>query len=556
VSELSELFAEARALAKRNKWDPTRIVTLADARAVLAGHWFDKKKAAKAARWFDFLRHADGRFAGKPFQLLPWQRTYIEDTYGWQRNDGTRRFRTVYKSCGKKNGKSALDSGEAGYQAFGEGVRGAHVVTVAADWKQAGIIFEAFMRMVRSSQELSKHLEIIESRKTIVWPAMDAKLEAISSDAPTKEGWNLVGVRYDELHAVSNRSMWDVLRYSGAAWPEPLTIVSTTAGVVDETSVCYELYRYACQVRDGIVEDHSFYPLIFEAPPHLAIEDPDAWRAANPSLGVTLQETELAAACAEAKTSPARRTTFERRRLNRWVQQTSRVFELSDWDRNDAHAVTEESLAGRRLFGGLDLAAVSDLNALVWVSKCPNDPEAVDVFCRAWLPKAALEKSPNARLYEQWERAGVLTLTPGEVADYRWIVAAVLQDGERGVIDSCGADRLFQGLSVANELADEGVRVFPVGMGFASMAPLMRELQRLVSSKRLHHGHNPILRYCVTHLEAVIDPAGNMKPDRSNRHQKIDMVIALLLALDRYARMPPEQPPQRSKYEEEDLFVI
>jgi phage terminase large subunit-like protein len=159
-------------------------------------------------------------------------------------------------------------------------------------------------------------------------------------------------------------------------------------------------------------------------------------------------------------------------------------------------------------------------------------------------------------VYEQWERAGVLVVTPGEVADYRWIVAAVLRDGERGVIDSIALDRLFQGLSVANELADEGVRVYPVGMGFASMAPLMRELQRLVSARRLHHGNHPILRYCITHLEAAIDPAGNMKPVRSNRHQKIDMAVALLLALDRYARMRPEQPPQRSVYEDRGIFAI
>jgi phage terminase large subunit-like protein len=150
----------------------------------------------------------------------------------------------------------------------------------------------------------------------------------------------------------------------------------------------------------------------------------------------------------------------------------------------------------------------------------------------------------------------VLVVTPGEVADYRWIVAAVLRDGERGVIDSIALDRLFQGLSVANELADEGVRVYPVGMGFASMAPLMRELQRLVSARRLHHGNHPILRYCITHLEAAIDPAGNMKPVRSNRHQKIDMAVALLLALDRYARMTPEQPPQRSVYEDRGIFAI
>jgi phage terminase large subunit-like protein len=142
------------------------------------------------------------------------------------------------------------------------------------------------------------------------------------------------------------------------------------------------------------------------------------------------------------------------------------------------------------------------------------------------------------------------------VSDYRHIVADVIKDGQRGVIDSVALDRLFQGLSVATELADEGVSVYPVGMGFASMAPLMRELLRLVRAKRLHHGNDPLLRYCITHLEAVLDPAGNMKPSRANRHQKIDAVIALLLGLDRFARRLPEQPPQRSIYESQDIFTV
>jgi phage terminase large subunit-like protein len=260
-------------------------------------------------------------------------------------------------------------------------------VVVAVDWKQTGIIFEGFVRMVRSSPELSKHLEVVESRKIVVWPEMDAKLEAISSEAPTKEGWNLSAVFY-ELHAVKNRAMWDVLRYAGVAWPEPLTMVSSTAGVVDETSVCWELYQYACKVRDGVIEDDSFYPLIFEAPAHLEIDDPEAWRAANPSLGVTIQESELAAACAEAKSSPSLRATFERRRLNRWGQQTSRVIELSEWDANDAHAVSKESLAGRHLFGGLDLAAVSDLNVLCWVTAVRTIPKPWTCLVTPGCPKA------------------------------------------------------------------------------------------------------------------------------------------------------------------------
>jgi len=487
--------------------------------------------------------------------LMPWQVSYLENLYGWQRSDDSRRYRTVFKSTAKKQGKSWTDSGEAGYQAFGLGDRGAHVVVVANDWKQAGIIFEGFARMVRSSPELAKHLEVIDSRKTIVWPEMDAKLEAISSDVPTKEGWNLSGVRYDELHAVDSRAMWDTLRYSGAAWPEPITVVSTTAGFYSDDSVCWELYKYACGVRDGAIEDDSFFPVIYEAPEAMAFDDPAAWRLANPSLGVTVTEAEMASACREAKNSPSLRATFERYRLNRWQQVASSWIDMPTWHENRGHDVHEASLVGRRCFGGLDLASVSDLTAWVLLFPCLTDPEAFDVLARLWVPEAQLTESRNANLYRQWVRSGHLTTTPGNVCDYAYVRAQILKDAQQFQIASFAVDRLFQAAQLSTELAEEGLPVVAMGQGFMSMAAPTVLFERKLLERRLHHGGNPALAWQAANVIVKRDPAGNLKIDKSRVQEKVDAIVAIVMALDQFNRYGSGPQPERSVYEDRGIIT-
>jgi phage terminase large subunit-like protein len=339
--------------------------------------------------------------------------------------------------------------------------------------------------------------------------------------------------------------MYDTLKYSGAARVAPLFIITTTAGVVDEASVCFEQYTYAKGVRDGSIDDDSFFATIFEAPAGLALDDPAAWRAANPNLGITILEDEIAQQATAAQQTPAMRSAFERYRLNRWQNQTQAFLDLATWDDNDAHPILEAEYVGARAVAGLDLAAVSDLNALVYLFPCRSDPEAVDVICRAWLPRGALAKNRNAHLYQQWADEGALVLTDGDVSDYTFIRTQILADAARWVIDGIGVDRLFQGLEHASSLADEGVTIAPIGQGFLSMGPLMQELERLALAKRLHHGGHGPLRWCIGNLQVRTDPAGNHKPSRESAVQKVDLAVALLMGLDRHLR--------RSRTPAEDL---
>lgn len=550
--------AEAHRLAVAAGWDPIWIRTRGDVRATLRGCSFDLAAAEHVREFFGFLRHTKGIWAGEPFVLLEWQwRAVVGPLFGWKRPDGTRRFRRAYVSCAKKQGKSELAAGIALYLLIADTEHAPEIFIAARDRWQASVIFDMCARMVSQSPVLAHRLDTIDSRKVIAFPAAAGKLEALSADAPKTEGVSLSGLVFDELH-VADRALFDALQYGGAARRQPLQLSITTAGVFDQSAIGFEQYEYAKAVLDGARDDDSFFAAIWEAPAGVAWDSPEAWRAANPSIGVTVQESELAEACAAAAGNAAQQSTFERYRCNRWVQTSSRWLDLTIWDGAHGHAIDESVYPGARAYGGLDLASVSDLSALCWLLPCPHDPGALDVVLRCWLPEAAVPEAKAAALYRQWVRDGALRTTPGVTTDYGYIVKAIVEDASRWIADSLSIDRLFQGLSVAQDLADEGLQVFPCGLGHLSMGPLVAELERLVLSGTLHHGSHPVLRWAVDGVEMKTDPAGNQKPDRSTRTRKIDALVALLFALDRYLRRGPadDMPSDAAKdFAARGLFV-
>lgn len=490
-------------------------------------------RADLAVQFFGALRQTKGKWAGQPLDLLPWQEKIIRDLFGTLRPDGKRQYRTAYIEVPRKAGKSTLSAAIALYLLF-EGEPGAEVYSAAADREQARIVFEQAKVMVESSPELSRYAETY--RNSIAVPALNASYKVLSADAPTKHGLNAHGIVFDELHAQPNRELWDVLTTSTGAREQPLVVAITTAGY-DRESICYELHEYAVKVRDGVIDDPSFYPVVFAADDGDEWDEPATWHKANPSLGVTVQEEFYASEARRAKEMPAYQNTFRRLYLNEWTQQATRWIDLSLWDENSG-TISEAALAGRTGYGGLDLAAVSDLTAWVMVFPRDDDPEMVDVLCRFWCPERRLEDSSNRYRdqYRQWAREGWLTVTPGDATDYAYVREQILADATKYRIVDVNIDRLFQAHQLATELGHEGMDVFGMGQGFLSMATPVAEFHRRLLNRKINHGGNPILRWMADGVVVKQDPAGNLKPDKASSQSKIDGIVALVMALDRQMR--------------------
>lgn len=516
---------------------------------------FDRQRAEHAIRFFGFLRHSKGEWAGQGFELAPWQQFILWCVFGWVRADGNRRFRRAYVEVPRKNGKSTFAAGIGLYLLCADGEAGAEVYTAATKRDQARITHGEATRMVKGSPELRGLVRAYKDNLHIL--ASASKYEPLGADADTMDGLNVHGAIIDELHAHRDRRVVDVLDTATGARRQPLIVEITTAGS-DQASVCFEHHEHTRQVLGGTVEDDAWFGFIASLDEGDDWTDPAVWAKANPNYGVSVKPDDLAAKCERARQMPAAQNAFQRLHLDVWTQQVDRWIDLELWEANRGEYSPEElehELEGAECYGGLDLSSVGDMTAWVLVFPYAEDPDEVDVLCRFWCPEAKLHDTANryADQYRAWVQQGYLLVTPGDAVDYQAIKRAIVADAQRFALVNLNVDRLFQGYQITQELADEGLEVFGFGMGFLSMAAPMRDFERRLLAKKIHHGGHPVLRWMADNVAVRTDPAGNLKPDKSSSQGKIDGVVALVMALDRCMRLGPER---RSVYEDRGLEVV
>lgn len=503
----------------------------ADEHAARNGCWFDLHAAERIVFFFErFLRHSEGQWMGQPFKLMEWQaRDVLMPLFGWKRPDGTRRYRRAFIEIAKKNGKSGMCSGVSLYLLAADGEASAEVYSAAADRDQATIVYKAAANMVQASETLSRRLRVVDSRKTIEYgPSL---YKALSADVPTKEGLKIHGLIFDELHIQRNPKFFDTLRYGGAARRQPMQIVITTAGE-DRDSICYEEYEYARKILDGTIQNDAYFAFIREADVEDPWDDPETWRKANPSLGVTIAEREMAEAVEEARRKPRLVNQFKRYRLNIWIQAEDAFLDVDQWRALD-EAPGEEALRDWDAYGGLDLASTTDLAAFALVFCHPVDPVwFVKVW--QWCPEenARRRQDEDGVPYLTWAREGWLELTPGNVIDYDVIRRRVIDLGEEYRVQEIAYDP-WNATQLAVQLEGEGFTLVQMRQGFRSMSEPTKELERRVLSGTIQFGGNPVLAWQAGNLVVRTDPAGNIKPDKSAAAKKIDGVVAVINAISR-----------------------
>jgi len=495
--------------------------------------YFDEQSALRVRRFFEkFLRHTKGRWAGLPFQLQEWQwDDVVKPLFGWKRTDGTRRYRTAYIELPRKNGKSTLSAGLGLYGLFADNEPGAEIYSAAADREQAAIVFEQARNMVEQSSELSKRAEVY--KRSIVVPATGSTYKVLSADAYTKHGLNAHMIIFDELHAQPNRDLWDVLSTSTGSRAQPLMVAITTAGF-DRNSICWEQHEYARQINAGIIEDETYFGYIAAADEEDDWTKEETWQKANPGYDVTISAEYLRNEARKAENIPAYQNTFRRLHLNQWTQQESRWLDTRKWDECSAEP---PELDGRECYAGLDMATHTDIAAFVMIFPPVDDGEPHHVVTRFFIPNDNMvERSRTDRVpYEAWCRDGYIISTEGNVIDYQRIQAEIEALGKRYNIREIAFDR-WGAFQISQNLEGAGFKMIPFGQGFASMSAPTKELLRLVLERNIAHGGNPVLRWMADNMVVKTDPAGNVKPDKSKSREKIDGMVALVMALDRAIR--------------------
>lgn len=499
------------------------------------GYHYDAAAAARAVAFFrEVLRHTKGEWAGQPFALEPWQqRDVIEPLFGWKRPDGTRKYRTVYIEVPRKNGKSTLAAGIGLYLTFADGEPGAEVYSAAADREQAAIVFDTAKGMIEAEPELASRSTSF--RRSIVVQQTGSSYKVLSADAPTKHGLHAHGVIVDELHAQPNRDLYDVLVTSTGARRQPVVFMITTAGY-DRHSICWELHDYALKVRDGIVTDESFLPVIFAAGAEDDWTAEATWRKANPGLGTTVKLEYLQQECGRAQEMPAAQNTFRRLHLNQWTEQADRWLDMTVWDRN-ATAVADSVLLGRECYAGLDASTTGDVSALGLIF--PLDDGRFALRSLFWIPEENIRRrAERDRVpYDVWVREDLVRATPGNVVDYAFIRAAIQDLTTKYQVKEIAYDP-WNVTQLVTQLQDDGATMVEFRQGFASMSGPTKEFEKLLLGGRLLHGGNPVLRWMASNVAVKQDPAGNLKPDKASSTERIDGIVAAIMALGRAVVQP------------------
>lgn len=494
--------------------------------SIRAKYHFDQDAADNAVAFFaECLTHVTGEWRGKPFVLSDWQADIVRNIFGWKRADGTRKYRTVFIAVPRKAGKTTLAAGLALYALYCDGEPGAQVINAAADREQAALCFEAAQGMVKNEPELESRSNVY--RRSIVVPGSGSAYKVISSEAYSKHGMSCSYIGADELHAWPNRELWDVLTTSTGARRQPLSVVTTTAGY-DRHSLCFELWDYALKVRDGIVEDDSFLPVIYAADKEDAWDDPATWAKAHPGLGISVKEEYFAQECAKAKALPSYENTFRRLLLNQWTEQDTRWLSMDAWD---ACADELPDLAGVTCYAGLDLSSTTDITALVLAFPVGGTVYLKPYF---WIPQDGIEKRVRRDRvpYDVWVRDGLIEATPGAVIDYEFIRAKLATLADQFHIKEIAIDR-WNATQLSTQLDGDGFEVVGFGQGFASMAGPTKELERLIIGKEIAHGGNPVMRWMASNVSVEGDAAGNIKPSKKKSTERIDGIVATIMAIGR-----------------------
>ena len=514
---------------------------------------YDKDKADRAVKFIENLCHTKGKWAGKRFWLLPWQEQIIRDVFGIVKEDGTRQFRTAYTEIGKKNGKSELAAAVALYLLYADNEPSAEVYGAAADRQQASIVFDVANQMVQMAPALMKRSKIMGATKRIVNYNNQGFYQVLSAEVGTKHGLNVSGLVLDEVHAQPNRQLYDVLtKGSGDAREQPLFFLITTAGT-DKESICYELHTKSLDILAGRKVDPTFYPVVYGLTDEEDWHDEANWYKANPSLGQTIQIDRVRDAYQEALQNPAEENVFKQLRLNMWVSSLTRFIPEQIYDLGNV-PIDEDALLGRECYAGLDLSSTGDITAFVLVFPPRTDTEKYILLPFFWVPEDTIPirvRRGNVP-YDVWARQGYIMATEGNVIHYDAIEKKIEELGKKYHILEIAVDR-WNATHVIQNLEGEGYTMVPFGQGYKDMSPPTKEFYKLLMEGNIIHGGHPVLRWMAGNVVVETDAAENIKVTKAKSPEKIDGIVATIMALDRAIR---NQGNNSSVYDERGIIYF
>ena len=493
-------------------------------------YYFDEEAGERPILFAEkFCKQSQG-VIGAPLVLELFQKAYIQALFGFlERETGFRRYRETMFLVGRKNGKSTLLAAIALYLLIADYEGAAEIYSVATKKDQARKVLTEAVNMVKQSPELRAVLK--KRRNDLYFPATASTFEALASDSNTLDGLNSHAVIIDELHAIKDRNLYEVMKQSTSSRRQPLVIMITTAGTVRE-SVFDSLYQIACDVADGKMNESTFLPVLYELDAREEWTDPTKWEKANPGLGTIKQYKTLQRFVERAKAYPDDLPGVLCKDFN--VREVSAAVWLSyEQIKNDLRFEMTD-VYNTYAIGGCDLSATTDLTAATLLIRKPGDP-VVYVLQHYFLPEKKIqnleEHGTNEAPYRIWAERELLTICEGNRVNYSQVTEWFCQMRDEHKIDciKVGYDRALAGYWV-DEMKSNGFDMEPVAQGPYTWSQPMREMGAAIADHVVNYNQNPVLIWCLTNTGVKKSGLNNIQPVKITEKRRIDGAVSLLNA--------------------------
>jgi phage terminase large subunit-like protein len=506
---------------------------------------FEKRKAERVCKFIESIPHIKGKAAGKRIHLEPWECWIVCNIFGFvNENTGKRRFRKAYIEIPRGNGKSLLLSAIGLYMLSADGEGGAEVYVAARNREQTKAVFETSQAMVRRSPELAKKLGIEVLAHSITQPETVSVFRSLAAESQSLDGLNIHCAIVDELASHRTREVWDVIETGCQKREQSLLIAITTAGQsTDRAGIAYETHVYVQKLLSKLVDNDSFFGCIYTTAQGMDWRTEDAWRSANPNLGISVDLEGIRQVAKKAMHVPSSKPAFLSKHLNVWVNADTVWIPADKLQSCIDPSLTESDFKGASCYVGLDLASKLDLCAAVRLySRTIDFKQHFYAFGNYWLPTDTADASQYSSSFRSWEESGHMILTPGSVTDLDYIQASLIETAKTAKIKELAYDP-FIATQLIQRLQAEGIETIEVPMTVRTMSPAMKFLEEVVSQGRFHFS-DPVLAWCISNCVAHRDQKDNIFPnkDSKNSQRKIDALVALLFAASRVVVAPLEQP--------------
>lgn len=496
-------------------------------------YYYDNNEAIKFYKFISKLELDKGK-KGQKIKLLKFQFNICTSIICVKRkSDNLRRFREAHINIPRKNGKSFLIACIVTYLYFCNIEYGSETIITANSSQQASLLFDTIKHMVQKNKTLDKYVSITDSRKRMYRKSTNAYLRVLSSDASNADSYAGFLCVLDEIHEAPNRKLYDKLKTGMGIWKEPLMITITTASSgQDKTNLEYELYTYSKEIESGNIIDDSFFYAIYEADKGCNIMDEEQWYKSNPALGHFRSYEELKSLAIRSTKIKTQESAFRRLYLNQHVALDGETaINMNLW-KNCIQDLKLEELYGKPCWCGLDMSATQDITAFVQVFY-DDDSKKYIVYPHFFTPKNTIydrSARDNVR-YDMYVNQGYITALDGNYIKFEQLNGYLKELSGHFEIQEIGFDR-WGAIGIISAL-EEDFTVIQMGQGTKTMSPAINDFENLLIDGRLIIANNPVLTWMAGNVVAVEDSTGNVKYDKRKSKNKIDGIIAMLMALSR-----------------------